>query len=81
LGSRGGFVTVRAGHPEADPFRRERWAAPKNAEGRRDHHSARTNEDSREFVNGALFAYFAGFKQRANGLNTIEFKIVEVLWA
>ena len=37
-----------------------------------------TGDDLREFVNGKLFPYLAGFKQRASGPNTIEYKIGEV---
>ncbi len=37
-----------------------------------------TGDDLREFVNGQLFPYLAGFKQRASGPNTIEYKIGEV---
>jgi type I restriction enzyme M protein len=61
----------------AEPFRWERWAAPKNADGRLDDHSALTGDDLRDFVNGTLFPYLAGFKQRASGPNTIEYKIGE----
>ena len=37
-----------------------------------------TGDDLRDFVNGTLFPYLAGFKQRASGPNTIEYKIGEV---
>ena len=37
-----------------------------------------TGDDLRDFVNGRLFPYLAGFKQRASGPNTIEYKIGEV---
>ena len=37
-----------------------------------------TGDDLRDFVNGKLFPYLAGFKQRASGPNTIEYKIGEV---
>ncbi len=62
----------------AEPYRWERWAAPKNAEGRLDHNAALTGDDLRDFVNAKLFPYLAGFKQRASGPNTIEYKIGEV---
>jgi len=62
----------------AAPFRWESWAAPKTAEGKLDHNSAMTGDDLREFVNLRLFPYLAGFKQRASGPNTIEYKIGEV---
>ena len=37
-----------------------------------------TGDDLHDFVNGHLIPYLAGFKQRANGPNTIEYKIGEV---
>jgi type I restriction enzyme M protein len=60
------------------PYRWEAWAAPKTAAGRLDHNAAMTGDDLRDFVNGRLFPYLAGFKQRASGPNTIEYKIGEV---
>jgi type I restriction enzyme M protein len=60
------------------PYRWETWAAPKNTEGKLDHNSAITGDDLRDFVNAKLFPYLAGFKQRASGPNTIEYKIGEV---
>jgi len=62
----------------AEPFRWEGWAAPKAADGRLDHNAAMTGDDLRDCVNGRLFPYLAGFKQRASGPNTIEYKIGEV---
>ncbi|HMO45312.1 MAG TPA: N-6 DNA methylase [Rubrivivax sp.] len=59
-------------------FRWPRWAAPKAADGKPDHHAAMTGDDLRDFVNGRLFPYLAGFKQRASGPDTIEYKIGEV---
>ena len=56
----------------------EAWAAPKTADGKLDHNAAKTGDDLRELVNGKLFPYLAGFKQRASGPNTIEYKIGEV---
>ena len=56
----------------------EAWAAPKAPDGKLDHNAAMTGDDLRDFVNGKLFPYLAGFKQRASGLNTIEYKIGEV---
>ena len=60
------------------PYRWEAWAAPKNADGKLDHNTAITGDDLRDFVNAKLFPYLAGFKQRASGSNTIEYKIGEV---
>lgn len=61
-----------------EAFRWEAWAAPKNATGKLDHNAALTGDDLRDFVNQKLFPYLGGFKQRASGPNTIEYKIGEV---
>lgn len=61
-----------------EPFRWERWAAPKSADGRLDHNAALTGDDLRDFVDDKLFPYLAGFKDRATSPNTIEYKIGEV---
>jgi type I restriction enzyme M protein len=37
-----------------------------------------TGDDLRDFVNRKLFPYLHGFKQRASGPNTIEYKIGEI---
>ena len=60
------------------PHRWQTWAAPKGKDGRIDHNKAMTGDDLRDFVNGKLFPYLAGFKQRADGPDTIEYKIGEV---
>ena len=60
------------------PYRWATWAAPKAANGQIDHNAAMTGDDLREFVNQKLMPYLAGFKQRASGPNTIEYKIGEV---
>ena len=62
----------------AEPFRWGQWAAPKGADGLIDHNAAMTGDDLRGFVATHLFPYLAGFKQRASGPNTIEYKIGEV---
>jgi len=62
----------------AEPYRWECWAAPKNAEGRIDHNTALVGDDLRDFVDHKLFPYLRGFKQRASGPNTIEYKIGEI---
>ena len=59
-------------------FRWDSWAAPKTPDGKLDHNAAMTGDDLRDFVNHRLFAYLAGFKQRASGPNTIEYKIGEI---
>ena len=60
------------------PYRWETWAAPKDKDGRLDHNKALTGDDLRDFVNGKLFPYLHGFKQRATGPDTIEYKIGEI---
>jgi type I restriction enzyme M protein len=56
----------------------EEWAAPKGKDGQVDHNKAKTGDDLRDFVNGKLFPYLHGFKQKASGPNTIEYKIGEI---
>ena len=60
------------------PYRWETWAAPKNEDGKLDHNKATTGDDLRDFVNQKLFPYLYGFKQKASGPNTIEYKIGEI---
>ena len=60
------------------PYRWESWAAPKGKDGQLDHNTALTGDDLRDFVNLKLFPYLHGFKQRAAGPNTIEYKIGEI---
>jgi type I restriction enzyme M protein len=60
------------------PFRWESWAAPKDAAGKIDHNHALAGDDLRDFVNQKLFPYLHGFKQKASGPNTIEYKIGEI---
>ena len=54
------------------------WAAPRNPQGAIDYNTALTGEDLIEFVNGKLFPYLKGFKQRVASTNTIEYKIGEI---
>jgi type I restriction enzyme M protein len=61
-----------------EPHRWASWAAPKKADGTFDHDSALTGDDLIEFVNGDLFPYLSGFKERASGPDTIEYKIGEI---
>jgi type I restriction enzyme M protein len=61
-----------------EDFRWNNWAAPKTADGKLDHNAAMTGDDLLDFVNTRLFQYLAGFKQRASGPNTIEYKIGEI---
>jgi type I restriction enzyme M protein len=59
-------------------YRWDNWAAPKDKNGKLDHHKAMTGDDLRDFVNYKLFAYLQKFKQKASGPNTIEYKISEI---
>ncbi len=61
-----------------EPYRWESWAAPKTGGGQLDHNKAQTGDDLRDFVDRRLFPYLHGFKQRAGGPNTIEYKIGEI---
>jgi type I restriction enzyme M protein len=59
-------------------YRWENWAAPKTKDGKLDHNKALTGDDLRDLVRGKLFPYLHGFKQKATGPNTIEYKIGEI---
>jgi type I restriction enzyme M protein len=54
------------------------WAAPKKADGSFDHDKALTGDDLIAYVNDELFPCLKGFKQRATGPDTIEYKIGEI---
>ncbi len=60
------------------PYRWESWAAPKGKDGKIDHNKALSGDDLTQFVNAKLFPYLMGFKQRATGPDTIEYKIGEI---
>src|SRR5882672_10057236 len=60
------------------PYRWDVWAAPKGKDGKVDHNAALTGDDLVAFVNGKLFPYLHGFKAKATGPNTIEYKIGEI---
>ncbi len=61
------------------PYRWEEWAAPKDKDGKPDHHRTNTGDDLLDFVNGKLFPYLHGFKGRSIGQpNTIEYKIGQI---
>jgi type I restriction enzyme M protein len=60
------------------PYRWESWAAPKDLSGKLDHHRTLTGDDLSGFVDRKLFPYLHGFKQKATGPNTIEYKIGEI---
>ena len=59
-------------------YRWESWAAPKGADGKIDHNAALSGDDLLDFVNRQLIPHLVGFKQRASGPNTIEYKIGEI---
>jgi type I restriction enzyme M protein len=61
-----------------DQYRWSSWAAPKGDDGKFDHDNALTGDDLIDFVNRKLFPYLQGFKQRAAGPSTIEYKIGEI---
>ena len=54
------------------------WAAPKTADGAFDHDRALTGPDLIAYVNTELWPYLRGFRNRAAGPDTIEYKIGEV---
>lgn len=60
------------------PYRWSTWAAPKDKDGKLDYNNAMTGDDLRDFVDQQLFPYLQGFKQKATGPNTIEYKIGEI---
>ena len=57
------------------PHRWSSWAAPKQQDGSFDHDSAKIGDDLIEFVNDDLFPYLENFRERANGPDTIQYKI------
>ena len=61
-----------------EQFRWSAWAAPKKDDGCIDHDSALIGDDLIDFVNRELFPYLNGFKERATGPDTIEYKIGEI---
>ncbi|HEX8245715.1 MAG TPA: N-6 DNA methylase [Longimicrobium sp.] len=71
-----------AGRPYAfvidEPHRWSSWAAPRKADGSPDKDRALTGDDLIAFVNDELFPYLEGFRRRATGPDTIEYKIGEI---
>ncbi len=59
-------------------FRWDKWAAPKNGNGKFDHHKAMTGDDLIDFVNIKLFPYLRKFRTQATSPDTIEYKIGEI---
>jgi len=62
----------------AKPYRWDAWAAPKNKEGKIDHHKALTGDDLKDFVDDKLFPSLRKFKADAESANTIEYRIGEI---
>ena len=63
------------------PYRWDAWAAPRvggGKDGKIDHNTALGGDDLLAFVNQKLFPYLHGFKAKAAGPNTIEYKIGEI---
>jgi type I restriction enzyme M protein len=60
------------------PHRWSAWAAPKKKDGSFDHDKAKGGPDLIEYVDNKLFPYLKGFRRRAEGPNTIEYKIGEI---
>lgn len=61
-----------------EEYRWNTWAMPKNAMGKLDIHKAMTGPDLVRFVDQKLFPYLAGFKQKADNPQTIQYKIGEI---
>ena len=59
-------------------FKWDVWAAPKNGNGKLDHHKALSGDDLRDFVDLQLFPYLKKFKTQAESADTIEYKIGEI---
>ena len=71
-----GRQEIQPHHRQALPW--ESWAAPKDKSGKLDHNHALTGDDLLDFVNRQLFPYLHGFKAKASGPTTIEYKIGEI---
>lgn len=61
-----------------EEYRWNTWAAPKGPDAKINHNATLTGDDLIDFVNRKLFPYLHGFKQKASGPNTIEYKIGEI---
>jgi type I restriction enzyme M protein len=62
----------------APEFKWTVWAAPKDKDGKLDHHKALTGDDLKDFVDLKLFPYLKKFKADAENADTIEYKIGEI---
>lgn len=62
-----------------EEYRWPNWAMPKGADGKLDHHKAKTGPDLIQFVDKKLFPYLGEFKIKAvDNPKTIEYKIGEI---
>jgi type I restriction enzyme M protein len=61
-----------------EKYRWSNWAAPKNDDGKLDHHKAKSGDDLIDFVDRELFPYLKKFKANAESPDTIEYKIGEI---
>ncbi len=61
-----------------EEYRWANWAMPKTNENKLDIHKSLSGKDIVDFVDHKLFPYLAGFKQRADNPQTIEYKIGEI---
>lgn len=61
-----------------EPYRWSSWAAPKKEDGSFDHDNALTGADLIAYVNGMLFPYLQGFRERASDTDTLEYRIGEI---
>ena len=59
-------------------YRWDVWAAPKTKDGKLDHNKALSGPDLVDFVDDELFPYLQGFKVKASGPQTLEYKIGEI---
>jgi type I restriction enzyme M protein len=62
----------------APEYRWNIWAMPKDANGKLDHHKAKTGDDLTDFVNLELFPYLKKFRTDAESADTIEYKVGEI---
>jgi type I restriction enzyme M protein len=62
----------------APEYQWSKWAAPKLADGKIDHHNAPKGVDLLEVVNNKLFPYLKKFKTSAESADNIEYKIGEI---
>jgi len=55
-----------------EDFRWDKWAAPKDKDGKLDHHKVLTGPDLIEFVDHKLFPYLKKFKTSAESAKVLE---------